>query len=170
MEAYFLPHSSPTGCQQPLFFWGLGSFLLGFLRLPSPLLSGHRVLQGFKDLGRLLGLCISTFPDNPFRGPTSENAGSCALECDPTFPILLVLFISRAEKRKQELCIPTAETSPLRHPSNSCSFWSFQGRIHSIGSVPGQGFNQSRSCWPTPEPQQHWTYTTAPSNTRSLTH
>ena len=42
--------------------------------------------------------------------------------------------------------------------------------------LPGQGSNQSCSCWPTPQPWQHqiWatcaTYTVACSNTGSLTH
>ena len=48
----------------------------------------------------------------------------------------------------------------------TCGIWNF----------PGQGLNWSCSCWPTPQPQQHkiWatsaTYTTACSNTWSLTH
>ena len=55
-------------------------------------------------------------------------------------------------------------------------FLSLQGRTCCIWKFPGQGLNQSCSCWPTPQPQQCQirasvvTYTTAHSNAGSLTH
>ena len=58
-------------------------------------------------------------------------------------------------------------------------FWSFchfLGRSHSTWRFPGWGSHRSCSRWPMPEPQQRGiratsaTYTTAHSNTRSLTY
>ena len=55
-------------------------------------------------------------------------------------------------------------------------FCSFYSCTCSIQKCPGQGSNQSCSCWPTPQPQQRWTraisaaYTAVCSNDRSLTH
>ena len=46
----------------------------------------------------------------------------------------------------------------------------------SIWGFPGQGLNQSYSCWPPPQPQQHQiraasaTYTTAHGSAGALTH
>ena len=54
--------------------------------------------------------------------------------------------------------------------------FAFQGCTHSTCTFPGQGSNQSHSCRPMLQPQQHRiratsvTYTTGHSNTRSLTH
>ena len=51
---------------------------------------------------------------------------------------------------------------------------SFQGCIRGIWRSPGQGSNQSCSCWPTPQPQRRGiravstTYTTVQGNTRSF--
>ena len=55
-------------------------------------------------------------------------------------------------------------------------FQSFEGHTHGIWKFPGSGLNQSSSCWPMLQSQQlgiqavSAVYTTAHSNTRSLTH
>ena len=55
-------------------------------------------------------------------------------------------------------------------------FFAFQGHTHGTWRFPGQGLNWSCSCQPTPQSQQlkiqdeSVTYTTAHSNTGSLTH
>ena len=42
----------------------------------------------------------------------------------------------------------------LFHLSHFFFFFSFLGCIYGIWQFPGQGLNQSCSCWPTPEPEQ----------------
>ena len=55
-------------------------------------------------------------------------------------------------------------------------FFSFQGHTRGIWMFPGQGSNQSYSCRPIPQPQQHQirttsvTYTTGHGNAGFLTH
>ena len=57
-----------------------------------------------------------------------------------------------------------------------CLFLGGVGHTHGIWKFPGQWLNWSCSCRPTPQPQQSRiqaasvTYTTAPGNTKSLTH
>ena len=82
---------------------------------------------------------------------------------------------------------PGIESMPLQRPEllQSDSFFlsiylsiylSFQSCTSSIGRFPGKRSNRRCSRRPTPEPQQHriqaafGTYTTAHSNTRTLTH
>ena len=56
------------------------------------------------------------------------------------------------------------------------SFFSFYSCTHGIWKFPTQGSNWSCSCWPTPQPWQHWiqaisaTHAAACSNTGSLIH
>ena len=63
-----------------------------------------------------------------------------------------------------------------RYDFNKKSFFFSLGLHQWHMEVPRLGLNQSRSCWPTPQPQQHQiqtlsvTYTTACGNARSLMH
>ena len=67
------------------------------------------------------------------------------------------------------------------HPENGflfcfVLFLLFRAVLVAYGDSQARGSNWSYSCWPTLQPQQHQIYatsaiyTTAPSNTRSLTH
>ena len=71
---------------------------------------------------------------------------------------------------------PLSTTQGYHSVIYSFFFFSFYSHTCRIWKFPGYGSDQSYSCRPTPQPQQHqiWatsvTYATACGNTRSLTH
>ena len=56
-----------------------------------------------------------------------------------------------AERLPRSCC---NHSSDSQSPLFFCCLLSFQGFIFGMQRFPGQGSNQSCSCWPTPQPQQ----------------
>ena len=95
---------------------------------------------------------------HPYPVPNCSQNGSCAPLVEVTTYLLSCLF----ERKKRKLC--------------GFVFCFFQGCTCGTWRFPGQGLNQSCTCQPMPQPQQHGiratsaTHTTDNGNARSLTH